>query len=74
MVKLRKSAVNAGSRVQQVAIYISSAYLGRRFQLHLGLRLEMAMTKSEGPRPEPCTILALMVQRGDISLPNLVQC
>src|SRR5688572_774734 len=54
MVKFRKSAVNAGSRDQQVDI--SSAYLVRRFSLYLGLRLEMAVTKSVGPRPEPCTI------------------
>src|SRR5688572_22091419 len=27
----------------------------------------MAMTKSVGPRPEPCSILALMVQRGEIA-------
>src|SRR5678816_4595211 len=26
----------------------------RRFSLYLGLRLEMAITKSVGPRPEPC--------------------
>ena len=26
------------------------------------------MTKLEGPRPEPCTILALMVQRGEIGV------
>jgi len=64
-VKFRKSAVNAKSRDQQVDI--SSAYLVRRFSLYLGLRLEMAMTKLVGPRPEPCTILALMVQRGEIA-------
>ena len=58
MVKFRKSAVNAGSRDLQVDNIISSAYLVRRFSLYLGLglRLEMAMTKSVGPRPEPCTI------------------
>ena len=27
----------------------------------------MDLTKSVGPRPEPCTILALMVQRGEIA-------
>src|SRR5688572_27868488 len=27
----------------------------------------MAMTKSVGPRPEPCSILVLMVQRGEIA-------
>src|SRR5688572_6463537 len=54
MVKFRKSAVNAKSRDQQVDI--SSAYLVRQFSLYLGLRLEMAMTESVGPRPEPCTI------------------
>ena len=65
MVKFRKSAVNAGSRDQQEDI--SSAYLVRRFSPYLSLRLEMAMTKSVGPRSEPCTILALMVQRGEIA-------
>ena len=53
MVKFRKSAVNAGSRDQQVAI--------------VGILRETVMTKLEGPRPEPCTILALMVQMGEIA-------
>jgi len=66
MVKFRKSAVNAGSRDQLASSY-RRHILGRRFLLYLGLRLEMAMTKSVGPRPEPCTILALMVQRGEIA-------
>src|SRR5688572_13430814 len=64
MVKFRKSAVNAGSRDQLASSY-RRHILGIRFLLYLGLRLEMAMTKSVGPRPEPCTILALMVQRGE---------
>jgi len=66
MVKFRKSAVNAGSRDQLASSY-RRHILGRRFLLYLGLRLEMAMTKSVGPRPEPCSILALMVQRGEIA-------
>src|SRR5678816_3993014 len=66
MVKFRKSAVNAGSRDQLASSY-RRHILGRRFQLYLGLRLEMAMTKSVGPRPEPCSILSLMVQRGEIA-------
>src|SRR5688572_30935776 len=66
MVKFRKSAVNAGSRDQLASSY-RRHILGRRFLLYSGLRLEMAMTKSVGPRPEPCSILALMVQRGEIA-------
>src|SRR5678816_3596099 len=68
MVKFRKSAVNAGSRDQLASSY-RRHILGKRFllYLHVGLRLEMAMTKSVGPRPERCSILALMVQRGEIA-------
>ena len=57
MVKFRKSAVNAGSRDQLASSY-RRHILGRRFLLYLGLRLEMAMTKSVGPRPESCTFVS----------------
>src|SRR5688572_164875 len=68
MVKFRKSAVNAGSRDQLASSYRRhNNILGRRVLLYLGLKQEVAKTKTVGPRPEPCSTGALKVQGGEIA-------